>query len=136
MRGHVALALLVVAGLARPVLASPAVTLLDGPAFAARVTGHTVIWTREGEDFGVEQYLDGNRVIWRRANGTCEHGHWAPDGPRICFHYEGNPGPICWLFADEGGQLIARSLPADVGDLLRSRDENAAPLSCAPNVGV
>lgn len=125
----------VVVLLASPAAAAP-VALLDGPAFAARVTGHTLHWTEGSAPAGVESYLPGQRVIWRAPDGRCETGRWTADGARICFLYDNAPGPVCWLFAPEGEGLVARSMTGDAGAILRSSAQTETPLSCGPGFGV
>jgi hypothetical protein len=105
-------------------------TLLDGPGFAARVSGKTIHFDRWGEAYGAEQYLPDRRVIWRFEGEACQPGRWYPQGDAICFVYDDQPGPICWSVIDAADGLRVRI----VGDLpendLTVRRETTAPLAC------
>ena len=101
-----------------------------GPeAFDAYTRGKTLTYAEDGRVYGFEEYRAGREVTWAFANGDCVDGHWYPAGDMICFVYENNPEPQCWLFFEGQGGLIARfmNLPSD--DLVETR-ASPEPLRC------
>jgi hypothetical protein len=112
--------------------AAPAIaeTILDGPAFEARVTGKTLHFERWGLPYGAEQYLPGRRVIWRFQGDRCEHGRWFARGEAICFSYDSVPGPLCWHVIDGADGLRVREIGDVPGNDLSLRRESPAPLDC------
>lgn len=126
--------LLALACLAAPALAQ---TPLTGEEFSAQVTGKTVTYQQQDFVFGIEEYLDGNKVRWSVAPGECQYGSWYAEGDEICFVYEYDPVPHCWSFWLEGGALVALSDTGVPGQELYEVDRNDTPLSCpGPDVGV
>ena len=107
--------------------------------FEAMTTGVTLYFDRDGQPYGAETYLQGRQVIWRYADGTCAAGHWFADGQSICFVYEGNPAPQCWLFVERDNGFFARVAGLASGDPseIRLASESPEPLNCpAQNLGV
>ena len=76
-------------------------------AFEAMSEGRTLHFFRDGAPFGDEQFFTGRRSLWRFADGTCEPGRWAAEGEQICFVYDSDPAPICWLFRSDGPRFLA-----------------------------
>lgn len=107
------------------------ISLLSAEEFEAHVSGQTVYWMRDDEDFGAEQYLPDHSVIWQPTGGPCVYGRWYAEGPLICFRYEDEPDePICWSFAEVQGGLVARREGGDLSSLLRAGAQTPAPLKC------
>ncbi|NHB76685.1 hypothetical protein [Rhodobacter calidifons] len=91
MRG---LPCLLVALAAGPVCAEDPVTAEE---FDALTLGRSMTWSEFGAVYGVEQYLPGRRVRWAAVGAECTAGHWYADGPAICFKYETDSEPDCWI---------------------------------------
>jgi hypothetical protein len=132
----VALALIAAPGTRAPAAAG------DGPplsaeAFEAHTTGRTLTYARQGEVYGVEEYLPGRRVRWAFAAGLCQYGTWYPAGEQICFAYAADPEPQCWTFWLRDGRLAARFAGDPPGSELVEVEQSATPLLCpGPEVGV
>mgnify|MGYP000041122707 CR=1 FL=1 len=97
-------------------------------ALAGRGTLHFV-----GPDgaYGAEQFLPGRRSLWRFAGSqTCQSGHWYERGPAICFLYEGEPAPSCWILEKIGAGVIARSEGGGPDATLSLERIDPAPLPC------
>lgn len=110
-----------------------------GPAeFRDYAEGWTLHFELDGRVYGAEQYLPGQRSLWRFGEEGCERGVWFGEGEAICFSYETNPGPLCWLVYRRGGDIFARlrDVGPEGGELRVSRRDRA-PLHCpGPSVGV
>lgn len=107
--------------------------------FEAFSAGRTLSFERDGAYYGAEQYLENRRVIWRYGDGTCTTGHWFTDGNDICFVYDTNPLPQCWVFARRGDSYFARisGLPSGDPSEIRMSGSTTEPLPCnAPDLGV
>ena len=107
-------------------------------SFEATASGRTLHFTLDGQAFGSEQYLRDRRVLWRFADGTCQHGRWWADGARICFVYDSGGGPQCWLFRPRPGGFAAALVEGDAetGFVLELAGSDTAPLDCpGPWVG-
>jgi hypothetical protein len=119
-------------------LASPALSEIGAEQFDALTRGQTFYYGADGaEAYGAEEYLDNRRVRWSFLDGECIEGSWYEEAGRICFVYENRPEPQCWIFAHEGGRLVARfdgeTSTTDLFELRRSRE----PLWClGPKIGV
>jgi hypothetical protein len=128
---RVALALVLLAG---PVLADPPLSAED---FDALTLGRTMTWAAFGTVYGVEQYLPGRKVRWTFTGDECKTGYWYPDGPAICFQYEGDPEPDCWEITTSGPDLLARYTTDPPGTEPVLVRETTEPLACfGPKVGV
>lgn len=113
--------------LATPAAGAP----LSPEAFAARVGGRTIAWTTpDGQLHGTEQYLPGQRVIWRFADDICLRGTWQAQADRVCFTYEDGRGAQCWHFAETDEGLTARAEGAPSTERLIAGAESRAPLAC------
>ena len=109
---------------------------MTGAAFEAYVTGHTLTFSSQGQVYGAEQYLPGRRVKWAFTEDICRDGVWYEEAGQICFVYDYDPVPQCWLFWNEGG-LSARFMGEESGTELREISRTTGPLPCSgPEVGV
>lgn len=110
---------------------------LGAEAFDQFTQGKTLYYFSNGQPYGVEQYLPNRRVIWSFLDGQCQYGSWYENGPQICFEYEESPGPQCWQFFLEGGQLRAVFEDGTEGDTPYVADEAPEDMLClGPEVGV
>ena len=119
MRAALALCLILPA----PALAE---TPMTAEEFEAYVTGKTMDYIADGQVFGREVYLPGRKVRWAFTAEECKLGHWFGQGDQICFLYDGDPEPKCWM--------IWSSAPGTGGRLARlaiisSRRATASRLS-------
>ncbi len=97
--------------------------LLAGPAaaqempltpdsFLDRVAGRTITFRMQGSDelVGVERFIDRERSVWTRSDGSCALGDVTVREPELCFDYDDDPAVShCWLPFEEGGDLFVRS---------------------------
>lgn len=119
-----------------PQLALAAETPLSGAEFEAYTTGKTLTFASQGQVYGAEQYLPGRRVKWAFTEDICREGIWYEDAGQICFVYDYDPIPQCWVFWQDGG-LRARFVSTDSGTELHEVSQSSGPLPCAgPEVGV
>ena len=90
--------------------ASPALaeTPMTGAEFDALTVGRSMTWSEFGMVYGVEQYLPDRRVRWSAVGKDCKLGHWYEDGPQICFQYEDDIEPDCWIIFRDGDSIRAR----------------------------
>lgn len=123
------------AAIALPVLAAEPPLTAD--QFEAMTTGRTLTYALGGEVYGIEQYKPGRRVMWAFRDDDCREGVWYPQGEEICFVYEHDPTPQCWLFHARPGGMTARFMGDPQGSELSVVAESTDPLLCAgPDVGV
>ncbi len=113
---------------------------MSGAEFGAYVTGKTLTYGTGADPYGGEDYLPGNRVRWSFLDGRCLEGRWYEEtgaaGPQICFVYDDDPTPICWIFYQGPDGLSAR-LEGDPDRVLHQTGEAEEPLFClGPEVGV
>ncbi|MES2914752.1 MAG: hypothetical protein V4753_06500 [Pseudomonadota bacterium] len=117
-----------------PALAEPPLTAED---FDALTLGRTMTWAENGTVYGVEQYLPGRRVRWSGVGEGCTLGHWYADGPAICFKYENDLEPDCWIMTRSDTGLDASYAPNPSGADPVVVEETAGPPAClGPEVGV
>lgn len=129
-------------------LAAPLVALLATAAaaeiippaeFEALSEGRTLTFDKGGTFYGAEQYGPNRYSLWQDATGDCAEGSWFPAGDAICFVYDRQPEPICWIFERRDGDYFARvagTPPRDASEI-RLREIIDEPLSCpAPDLGV
>lgn len=108
--------------------------LLTAEEFDAYATGQTLSYAQGNQIWGTEQYLPGRRVLWQPADQPCEYGTWYEDNGAICFEYEANPGPNCWLFYQGPQGLIAQFLSGT--GFLSEVAKSPEPLNCpGPLIG-
>ncbi len=97
----------------------------------------TFYYGNQGQPYGAEEYLEGQRVIWSFLDGKCQNGLWYQQGDLICFEYEHLEDPQCWSFERSAGGLIARfeNDPAQIE--LYEAETTHEPLLClGPEIGV
>lgn len=121
--------------LALPAAAEEVVT---GEEFRALAEGQTLHFELGGGPYGSEQYLPGNRTLWRFGTEECEEGVWWEEAGTICFRYDSNPVSQCWIVTRRNGDVFARTVDdADGSGELRLARRDREPLACpGPNVGV
>ncbi|WP_380053230.1 hypothetical protein ACFE33_10950 [Falsihalocynthiibacter sp. SS001] len=105
--------------------------------FDSYVTGKTLTYAQNGEKYGSEEYMSGNRVRWSFHDGNCHEGIWFPKGENICFLYEGEENAQCWVFSMAEDGLVARVVNFPPASSLYETSKSNAPLYCkGPEVGV
>lgn len=113
---------------------------LIGPdEFQAMSEGKTLHFTQDGLTFGSEQFYKNRTSTWQYADGQCTVGQWYANGDALCFVYEHNPIPQCWLMSRRGGDIFARlsHLPAGDPSEIRLSHIDEDPVPCpAPDLGV
>lgn len=84
-----------------------------------------------------ETYLPGNRVRWFTRDGTCIEGEWYASAGEICFTYENNPTPQCWITTLEPSGLVA-TLQTESGiSRVLEMDPGGSEFQClGPQIGV
>ncbi|MEM9779660.1 MAG: hypothetical protein AAF813_07055 [Pseudomonadota bacterium] len=112
---------------------------IDGDTFEAMSTGTTMEFGRGGTWYGAEQYLPDRQVVWKYADGTCTYGEWFERNGALCFVYEDNPVPQCWVVTRRNNDIFVR--PEGTGPQSPSEltvtSESTEPLDCpAPDLGV
>lgn len=111
-------------------------TPMSGAEFEAYTTGKTLTFASGGQVYGAEQYLPGRRVMWAFTEDICRVGVWYEEAGQICFVYDYDPVPQCWIFWQDGG-LRARFVSGESGTELYEVSQSPGPLPCAgPEVGV
>ena len=132
------------AGLAFACLTLPSLTLpagaetpLTGDAFDAATVGSSLTYDYGNGIFGTEEYLADRRVRWAFEGDLCIYGDWYQEGDQICFIYENDPTPACWLYFLDGGKVRGRYMGEGGGWEIVESSRSAEPLPCAgPDVGV
>lgn len=118
-------------------IATPLCAEMTGDEFAAYVTGKTLTFSENGEVYGAEEYLPGNRVRWSYLDGECLNGVWYEQGPNICFVYEDDIEPQCWIFTLRNNSLEALFSTGEDATELYETEKSDKPLYClGPDVGV
>lgn len=118
-------------------LAASAQQPLTAEAFEARVLGKTLYFLLDDGEFGAEQYLPNRRVRWQFPDGTCEEGRWYPEGNALCFLYETDIHPHCWVVHDRAGELVAYLADQPEDGPIRADRMDEKPLDCpGPDLGV
>ncbi|PKP71343.1 MAG: hypothetical protein CVT82_01810 [Alphaproteobacteria bacterium HGW-Alphaproteobacteria-4] len=123
--------LVLAATLALVPLASAAQEVLDADAFDARTVGRTITYSRQGEVYGIEEYLPGRRVRWAFKGDTCQEGIWFQRESYICFAYDNRSDLQCWTFTDTEAGLTAQFMGDSGAERLVSLAESPQPLACA-----
>ena len=105
--------------------------------FEAYVTGKTLMYGFDGQNYGGEDYLEDRKVRWSYLDGRCKEGYWYPAGGNICFVYEDNEAPQCWSFFFRGSKLVAQFENNPEYEELYETGISTDPLLClGPEVGV
>ena len=81
--------------------------LVEGKTFDFGYVGHA--------PYGIERYLPDNTVIWSWGDGQCEAGTWYTEEQSICFVYDFDPGPHCWMYFADGPNILAILTQDDTG---------------------
>lgn len=113
-------------------------TPLSGAEFDAYTRGKTLTYFENGAAYGIEQYLDGNRVRWAFDGDQCQDGSWAEFAPGlICFSYDNAPDvQQCWNFFRTDNGLRAVFADGETPtELYEARQSNAPMLCLGPDVG-
>lgn len=114
----------------------PEVVPMTAEEFETYTQGKTVTYSADGQVYGAEEYLPGRRVRWAYTEDICREGDWYEEAGQICFTYDYDPRPQCWVFWQDGG-LNALFMGSDSGTRLREYEVSRKPLPCAgPEVGV
>ena len=112
-------------------------TPLTGPEFEANTTNETLTYDYGNGVFGTEEYLPGRRVRWAFDGDLCIYGVWYQQDEQICFEYENDPAPACWLYFLEDGRIRGRYMGDGGGWEIVESERGGDPLPCAgPDVGV
>ena len=112
-------------------------TPLDAAGFDAATRGDTITYDYGGGLFGTEEYLDDRRVRWAFDGDLCIYGVWYQEADQICFQYENDPDPACWLYFLEDGKIRGRYMGDGGGWEILESSRDGGPLPCAgPDVGV
>lgn len=114
-------------------LTSPALAEapMSASEFETYVEGRIISFGVEGNPgFGVEQYLEGRRVIWSTGDGTCTNGVWYESKGDICFRYDGDPEPKCWAIYREGSGLRAIFTTRPDTSVIFEAEDYSVPLIC------
>ncbi len=127
---------LVAFALSPPAIAGGAETVMSPAQFRAYAENQTLYFEQSGKPYGAEQYLPGDRSIWRYADGSCSKGVWHARGMQICFVYEGESDEQCWLFLKKPDGIAARAMGREPVEDLTVIWKDTSPLRCsAPDVG-
>lgn len=122
-----------------PQATAPLGTPMDAAAFDAYTQGRTLSYASQGQAYGIEQYLPGQRVRWAFIGDTCQEGLWFQRDELICFVYEYNPSEEqCWIFSrtDSGMRGVFMG-PDGPGTELYEVQQSSQPLTCSNlDVGV
>ncbi|WP_204115371.1 hypothetical protein [Shimia biformata] len=120
-------------------LASPALAQspMSAEEFDRYTRGKTLFYAADGTRYGVERYFPDRRVRWSFLDGKCKEGVWYEDAGDICFVYEDNPVPQCWVFYSESGGLRAEFRDGQsAGVLYEIASDEDEMLCLGPEVGV
>lgn len=120
------------------VLAGPALAEdpLNAEEFDAMTRGATITYDYGGGLSGTEEYLPDRTVRWAFEGDQCIYGKWHQENDQICFVYEDEPTPACWLYFNEDGRIRGRYMgPGGGWEIMES--SRGGPLPCpGPDVGV
>ena len=68
-----------------------------------------------GEVVGVEEFLRRDLSVWREAGRGCVYGDVSVEDGQICFQYDDEDLPICWVpFSDGERFFFATGAPGPV----------------------
>lgn len=78
---------------------------LDAKSFDALTRGKRMDTYDPQTLYGVEEFLPGQKSIWKDAQG-CKLATWEQIGDQICFFYEDRPNdPACWIYKPHEGAV-------------------------------
>lgn len=124
---------LILSALLFPALAN---AQMSAEAFEQYTQGKTLTYVENGMAYGVEEYLPGRRVRWSFLDGRCSDGVWYEEAGGICFVYEDNPDPQCWVFSAGPRGLVADFIGDDAPRLYEAQSLDEEMLCLGPEVGV
>lgn len=75
--------------------------------FERYVTGKTLFYSQNGQEYGVERYRENRQVEWSFLDGECTQGVWYEEAGFICFAYDGWAEVQCWSFTQTPQGLLA-----------------------------
>lgn len=126
-----------------PALAAAQSELLDPTEFGANAVGQTYWFSENGVHYGAEQYFNDQTTVWQDREGNCKKGRWWAEDQAMCFAYEDDPSPDCWVMweTDDGRILIESLRPLEGADdralVLELIRRTPLPISCTgPLLGV
>ena len=122
---------------AAPALAeTPPAIPLTADEFDALTLGRTMSWAEFGAIYGIEEYLPDRRVRWSAVGKDCTLGHWYAEGPAICFQYENDLEPDCWIIVRSATGLVANytTNPPET-EPVAVEDTSETPACLVPEVG-
>lgn len=112
-------------------------TPLDAAGFDAATQGATITYDYGNGLYGTEEYLENRSVRWAFEGDLCIYGTWYQQDDQICFVYENDPTPACWLYYLEGGLIRGVYMGEGGGWEIVEHSRDGGPLPCAgPDVGV
>jgi len=117
--------------------ASKAQTRITPDDFLDAVLGKTVTFHElsSGTLVGTERFLSRTSSVWRRAGEGCVYGRiTTPDG-KLCFHYDSEPGPVCWWPFIHEGRLLVRIARLGDGEIQQVGAMSDEGLGC-PSVPI
>ena len=118
-------------------LPAQADTPLDATGFDAATRGEIITYDYGNGLFGTEEYLDDRRVRWAFDGDLCIYGIWYQQDDMICFVYEDEPTPACWLYYLENNRIRGVFMGEGGGWEIVESERGGGPLPCAgPDVGV
>ena len=80
---------------------------------------------------------DDDRVAAHLDGDLCIYGEWYVQSDEICFAYENDPAPACWLYFLDDGRIRGRYMGEGGGWEIVESERGGGPLPCAgPDVGV
>lgn len=114
--------------LATPVAAQDAP--MTGSEFARYVKNRTLTYTYPDGTLGIEQYNPDRTVLWQFQGQECQKGVWYEDAGEICFVYEDDPSPKCWIVykTEKGIRSIYADRPSSL--IVHNELSKSAPLIC------
>ncbi|PZX16558.1 hypothetical protein LX81_01928 [Palleronia aestuarii] len=110
-------------------------TPLSAAEFEAYTIGKTLIFYRNGQFHGIEEYRDGRTVRWSLLDGECKSGHWYAVGEQICFEYDGGSHQ-CWRFYRSPTGLRAEFRFDSGTELYKTRTSDEPMVCLGPETGV
>jgi hypothetical protein len=119
--------------LAAPAFAEPPLTAEE---FDTLTKGRAMNWIEFGTVYGIEEYLPDRQVRWSALGDDCKLGHWYADGPAICFQYEDDLEPDCWIITRTatGMEASYTTNPAETEPVI-VEETAEAPACFGPRIG-
>ncbi|MEM7243134.1 MAG: hypothetical protein AAF429_13205 [Pseudomonadota bacterium] len=111
-------------------------SLITPDEFEDISTGKTLHFNNALGYHGSEQYLSNREVRWRFANGQCQLGYWYDQNDAICFQYDNELTPMCWLFWQTERGIEAELLPQGQSSPLVLDFVDTRDILCGDYLGV